>query len=208
MKKVVEINHPVLRHKLNTMRDIKTESHTFRSLMNEIGKFLAYEASKDWDTELFDVETPMAKFKGERPKSYPTVVSILRAGNGLLDGVLETLPHAKAGHVGIYRDKFIGNTVEYYFKIPVNSEGQDILLIDPMLATGDTAVSCIDRLKQYDVGKITFVCVLSSPIGIERIHHFHPDVDIITLKIEDGLNDQGYLLPGIGDAGDRLYNTK
>ncbi len=208
MKNFTEVKHPVLKHKLAMLRNKNTDSIGFRGLMNEIGKFLAYEVTSDMVTEEFDIETPMTITKGIRPAHYPMIVSIMRAGNGMLDGVLETLPYASAGHIGIYRDKFIENTVEYYFKLPANHEGRDVLLIDPMLATGDTAIASIDRLKQYKVGKIKMICVLASPEGLERLEHFHPDVEIIGLSLEEGLNEKGYLLPGLGDAGDRLYNTK
>lgn len=203
-----EVKHPILQHKLARLRCKNTDPIGFRGIMNELGKFLAYEYSKNMVMEEFEVETPLAKTTGLRPKKYPMCVSILRAGNGMLDGVLETLPYAPAGHIGIYRDKFIDNTVEYYFKLPSDHKGRDVLLIDPMLATGDTAIASIDRLKQYGVGKITMMSVLVSPGGVERLHHFHPDVDIICISKEEGLNDKGYLLPGIGDAGDRLYNSK
>jgi len=189
------------------MREKDTNSIGFRGLMNEIGKFLAFEATRNIETETFEIETPLAKTLGIRPKKYPMVVSIMRAGNGMLDGVLETLPYASAGHIGIYRDKFINNTVEYYFKLPADSKGRDVILLDPMLATGDTMIAAIDRLKQYNVGKITLLSVLVSPQGLERLHYFHPEVEIFALSKEEGLNEKGYLLPGMGDAGDRLYNT-
>lgn len=209
MSKVLKvINHPILQHKLAMLRNKHTEAIGFRGLMNEMGKFLAYEVSRDLPTEEFAVTTPIMETKGIRPKNYPIIASIMRSGNGMLDGVLETLPYASAGHIGIYRDKFINNTVEYYFKLPQNHKGREVLLIDPMVATGDTAIASIDRLKQYGVGKITMLAVLVSPYGAERLHHFHPDVDIVCLSVEEGLNEQGYLLPGIGDAGDRLYSTK
>lgn len=207
MNNLIELNHPVLQHKLAKLRDIHTDSIGFRGIMNELGTFLAYEATKELHTEDFEVQTPLQKTIVKRPKQYPMVVSILRAGNGMLDGVLQTLPFSPAGHIGIYRDKFINNTVEYYFKLPENHAGRDVLLIDPMVATADTAIACIDRLKKYQVGKIKFLCVLVSPEGLERLNYFHPDVQIICIKKEDGLNDKGYILPGIGDAGDRLYNT-
>ncbi|EQC44047.1 uracil phosphoribosyltransferase [Bacteriovorax sp. Seq25_V] len=207
MSKFNLISHPILQHKLTKMREKDTNSIGFRGLMNEIGKFLAFEATRNIETETFDIETPVAKTKGIRPKAYPMVVSIMRAGNGMLDGVLETLPYASAGHIGIYRDKFINNTVEYYFKLPPNAKGRDVLLLDPMLATGDTMIAAIDRLKQYNVGKITLLSVLVSPQGLERLHYFHPEVEIYALSKEEGLNDKGYLVPGMGDAGDRLYNT-
>jgi len=189
------------------MREKDTNSIGFRGLMNEIGKFLAFEATRNIETETFEIETPLAKTLGIRPRKYPMVVSIMRAGNGMLDGVLETLPYASAGHIGIYRDKFINNTVEYYFKLPADSKGRDVILLDPMLATGDTMIAAIDRLKQYNVGKITLLSVLVSPQGLERLHYFHPEVEIFALSKEEGLNEKGYLLPGMGDAGDRLYNT-
>lgn len=207
-KNFTEVNHPILKHKLTMLRNKETNPISFRAIMNELGKFLAFEVARDLETEEYEIETPLMKAKGLRPKSYPIVVSIMRAGNGMLDGVLETLPYASCGHIGIYRDKFINNTVEYYFKLPVEHKNKDVYVIDPMLATGDTAIASLDRLKQYGVGKIKFLCVLASPQGVERLHHFHPDVDIITLSLEDGLNEKGYLLPGLGDAGDRLYNTK
>jgi uracil phosphoribosyltransferase len=207
MNNVIELNHPILKHKLTMLRDKSTHGISFRAIIQELSCFLAYEATKHLELETYEIETPLQKCDGLRAKRYPTVVSIMRAGNGMLDGVLQTLPFAKAGHIGIYRDKFINNTVEYYFKLPDDAKGNDILLLDPMLATGDTAIASIDRLKQYDVGKITMLSILVSPQGLERMAHFHPDVDIICINKEQGLNDKGYLLPGIGDAGDRLYNS-
>ena len=207
MKKFKQITHPIIQYKLSVLRKKETNPISFRALMNELGKFLAYEYAADLETETYPIETPLASTEGIRPKKYPVVVSILRAGNGMIDGVLETLPHSPAGHIGIYRDKFINNTVEYYFKLPENAKGRDILLIDPMLATGDTAVAAIDRLKQYEVGQITMMSLLASPEGIEKLHHFHPDVNILCISREQSLNEKGYLIPGIGDAGDRLYNT-
>lgn len=207
-KNFKEIGHPALEHKLTILRDKNTDSRAFREIMNDIGRFLAYESTRDLKTKTIDVETPILKTKKEVVTDYPMVVSILRAGNGLINGVLETLPFASAGHIGIYRDKFIKNTVEYYFKIPENCKGKEVLLIDPLLATADTAIACLDRLKQYEVGKIKMLCVLASPGGLERLHHFHPDVDVYGLSVEDSLDENGYLIPGLGDAGDRLYNTK
>lgn len=202
-----QVTHPILQYKLSVLRKKDTNPISFRALMNELSKFLAYEYAKDMETETYPVETPFAMTEGIRPKHYPIVVSILRAGNGMIDGVLETLPHSPAGHIGIYRDKFINNTVEYYFKLPEKTKGKEVLIIDPMLATGDTAIAAIDRLKQYDVGKISMMSLLASPEGIEKLHHFHPDVHIYCISKEDGLDENGYLLPGMGDAGDRLYNT-
>ncbi|WP_127718062.1 uracil phosphoribosyltransferase [Halobacteriovorax sp. HLS] len=207
-KNFCELTHPVLRHKLSLLRDKNTNSRAFRDIMNEVGRFLAYEATKELPVKMMEVETPVMKTSTEFVEDYPMVVSVLRAGNGLLDGVLDTLPFSAVGFVGIYRDKFINNTVEYYFKLPEKSEGRDVLLLDPMLATADTAIAALDRLKEYKVGKIKMLTLLVSPEGLERVHHFHPDVDIYTVSKENGLNEKGYLLPGLGDAGDRLYNTK
>lgn len=208
MKNIIQIEHPILKHKLSILRKKQTNSIGFRGILGELSKFLAYEYAKRLETEEFEIETPLMKTKGVRPKSYPAVVSILRAGNGMIDGVLETLQFSSAGHIGMYRDKFINNTVEYYFKLPDNVKGKEILLIDPMLATGDTAIASIDRLKNYEVGKITILCLLISPEAAEKLEFFHPDVQIICLSVEQGLNEKGYLIPGIGDAGDRLYNIK
>jgi len=208
MKKLTVIDHPILNHKLSILRDKNTGSMGFRSIMNQIGRFLAYEACREMETEQFEIETPLMKTKCSRPTDYPIIVSIMRAGNGMLHGILEALPFATAGHIGIYRDKFIDNTVEYYFKLPKDCKGKSIIMVDPMLATADTAIASIDRLKQYEVGKITMLSVLVSPEGVDRLHHFHPEVDIVCLSKEEGMNEKGYLLPGMGDAGDRLYNIK
>lgn len=208
MKQCTIIDHPVIQHKLSYLRDKNTPSAEFRNIMKELGRLLAYEGTRDLGTKDVTVETPLSTAKVKRIDSPPIVVSIMRAGNGMMDGILSALPFASAGHIGIYRDKFINNTVEYYFKIPHDAEGRRILLVDPLIATADTAISCIDRLKHYQVGSITLITILVSPEGVERINHFHPDVTIIGASIEDGLNDQGYLLPGIGDAGDRLYHSR
>lgn len=205
---VIEINHPVLQHKLGYLRDKNTESNEFRALLSEISGLLALEATKDIALSDKDIETPIAKAKVKRILDAPVIVSILRAGNPMAESLLKMLPFCKAGHIGIYRDKFINNTVEYYFKLPENVEGKEILLVDPLFATGDTAVAAIDRLKQYNVGKIKFLCVLCSKTAIDRLHAFHPDVEIYTLGTGEELNENGYLVPGLGDAGDRIYNTK
>ncbi|SMF63283.1 uracil phosphoribosyltransferase [Pseudobacteriovorax antillogorgiicola] len=202
------IEHPVIQHKLGYLRDSDTESAEFRNIMKELGRLLAYEATRDLDLREDRVHTPLMETAVRRIAKPPVVVSVMRAGNGMMDGILSALPFASAGHIGIYRDKFINNTVEYYFKIPKDSKSRQILLVDPLVATADTMISCIDRLKQYEVGEITIVTILISPEGLKRIHHFHPEVKVVTASVEEGLNDQGYLLPGIGDAGDRLYHTR
>ena len=209
MKNVNVINHPLLRHKLGYLRDKNTHSAEFREIMKEIGRILAYEAMRDWtDMEAVTVETPIAKAPVERLKNPPVVVSIMRAGNGLLDAVLSMIPVASAGFIGIYRDKFIKQTVEYYFKMPADVKGRQIFVCDPLIATADTMVAAIDRLKSYNVGKISVLSVLVSQHALERLAHFHPDVMITTVNIEKEINELGYLVPGLGDAGDRLYQTK
>ncbi len=209
MKNVTVIEHPLLKHKLGYLRDKNTNSSEFRDLVREISKVLAYEAMKDWNQmETVSIETPIAQTKTERIVNPPVIVSIMRAGNGMLDAVLSMIPISSAGYIGIYRDKFIHNTVEYYFKMPENVQGKNILLCDPLIATADTIVAAIDRLKQYDVGKIKVLCILASKYGLEKVLHFHPDVEIYTVNIEQEINEVGYLVPGLGDAGDRLYQTK
>lgn len=209
MKNVTVIEHPLLKHKLGYLRDKNTNSHDFRELVKEISRILAYESMRDWKhTENVSIETPIARTTTERIINPPVVVSIMRAGNGMLDAVLSMIPIASAGYIGIYRDKFVHNTVEYYFKMPENIKGRDILLCDPLIATADTIVAAIDRLKQYDVGKIKVLSILASKYGLEKVLHFHPDVEIFTVNVEQEINESGYLVPGLGDAGDRLFQTK
>lgn len=209
MKNTKLINHPLLKHKLGYLRDKETHSAEFRELMKEIGRILAYEVLRDWnEMEVVEVETPIAKTKVERIKNPPVVVSVMRAGNGLLDAVLSMVPVASAGFIGIYRDKFIHNTVEYYFKMPAKIENKQIILCDPLIATADTMMAAIDRLKSYKVGKITVLSVLMSKHAQAMLQEYHPDVTIFTVNIEEEMNELGYLVPGLGDAGDRLYQTK
>jgi uracil phosphoribosyltransferase len=207
MNKLNLIDHPILKHKLGFLRDKNTGSSEFRSITKEMSRLLAYEAMREAKTVDAQVETPLATANVSRIEEKPIIVSIMRAGNGMLDGLLSMLPFASAGHIGIYRDKFIKNTVEYYFKLPDNAKGRPILLADPLLATADTAIACVDRLKQYEVGPIKMLCFLVSPEGLERLHHFHPDVEVYAVAKEESLTEDGYLLPGIGDAGGRLYQT-
>lgn len=208
MKNLKLIEHPMIEHKLSYLRDKNTGSAEFREIVKELSKFLAYEATKDYPLTPVEIETPLEKMTAKRITNPPIIVSIMRAGNGMLDSLMRSMPFARAGHIGIYRDKFINNTVEYFFKLPENSKGQSILLVDPLLATGDTMIASIDRLKQYEVGEIRCLCLLVSEQGVAALHDAHPDVTVYALSVEKGLNDKGYLLPGLGDAGDRLYNTK
>lgn len=207
-KNLTVIEHPLMQHMLGELRNKETDSFKFRRLVNEAGRFLAYEATKEYALSRKEIETPMTKTEIGYIEQTPIVVSIMRAGNGMLDGILAMLPFASAGHIGIYRDKFINNTVEYYFKLPDDVQGREILLADPMLASGDTAVACVDRLKKYNVGQIKLLSILASKPGVEKLHHFHPDVDIYCIGNDSELNEKAYIIPGLGDAGDRLYQTK
>jgi uracil phosphoribosyltransferase len=192
------VDHPLLKHKLGHLRDKNTPSAGFRDLVKEISRSLAYEVMRDWkEMGRVDIETPIARAKVDRILNPPVVVSIMRAGNGMLDPVLSMIPFASAGFIGIYRDKFINDTVEYYFKMPAD-----------IIATADTMLAAIDRLKSYEVKKVKVMCILISDFAVKRIHHFHPDVEIFTLNVEKEINELGYLVPGLGDAGDRLYQTK
>jgi uracil phosphoribosyltransferase len=203
------IDHPLLKHKLGYLRDKMTSSSEFRDLMKEISRILAHEVMRDWkDMRTVEIETPIAKTQVERIQNAPVVVSIMRAGNGMLDAVLSMIPFASVGFIGIYRDKFIHNTVEYYFKMPVDIKGKMTIICDPLVSTADTMIAAIDRLKSYEVKEIKILTILVSEVAIQRIHHLHPDVKILTLNIEKEINDLGYLVPGLGDAGDRLYQTK
>ena len=197
-KNVFEIKHPIIEHKLAFLRDKKTSSDEFRRIITELTKFLAFEATKNLEVCDSHIETPISSAVVKKIKQAPVVVSIMRAGNGMIDSMLTLLPFCSAGHIGIYRDKFIHNTVEYYFKLPDDVKGKEILLVDPLLATGDTAIASLDRLKQYEVGKIRMLTILTCQYGIDRVHHFHPDVDIYTLSSHEELNDKGYLVPGLG----------
>lgn len=202
-------DHPLLKHKLGYLRDQGTYSHEFRELTKEISGILAYEVMKDWtDMEKVSIQTPIAKATIERIVNAPVVVSIMRAGNGMLDAVLSMIPFASAGFIGIYRDKFVHNTVEYYFKMPADIKGKTAIICDPLVSTADTMIAAIDRLKSYEVKKIKVLVILISQFAIDKIHALHPDVEVHTVGIEQEINELGYLVPGLGDAGDRLYQTK
>jgi uracil phosphoribosyltransferase len=201
------VNHPVLQHKLTMLRKSESNHAAFRSILSEIASLLAYEATKDLKLQHVDIQTPFEKMSAPLVGERLILVSIQRAGSGMLGGMLEMLPFARVGHIGIYRDKLLKSTVEYYFRIPDTCQGQRVILVDPLLATGDTAVAAIERLKQYEVGPITFVCVVAAPEGIVHLKKAHPDVNIITTAVDRQLSAKGYILPGLGDAGDRLFDT-
>jgi len=203
------INHPLLRHKLGELRNKETQSAQFRELVKDISLILAYEAMREWeDFENISIETPIAPAKVERIRNAPVIVSVMRAGNGMIDPILSIIPDAPAGFIGIYRDKFIHNTVEYYFKMPKDIKGRQAILCDPLVATADTMLAAIERLKSYEVKEIKVLSILMSRDAKDRIHHFFPDVDLYIVGLEEKVTEEGYLLPGLGDAGDRLYHTK
>ena len=205
--KITQMNHPVLQHKLSLLRDKNISSMAFRQIVEEMSQLLAYEATRDLKTELASVETPLEKTKSLKIAEPLMLVAILRAGLGMLNGMMKILPFATVGHMGIYRDRFINATVEYYLRLPKNVKNQKILLLDPMLASGDTACAAIERLKEYGVGKIRLITLLAAPQGVAKINELFPEVEIFTVNVERELNKKGYILPGMGDAGDRLYDT-
>lgn len=206
---VHHINHPLIQHKLTLMREKDRSTSSFRRLLHEISMLMAYEVTRDMPTQLIDIETPLETMQSPVIDGKKTVfVSILRAGNGFLDGMLSVVPGARVGHVGLYRDPKTLGAVEYYFKMPHSMHERDAVVLDPMLATGNSAVAAVDRLKETNPKSIRFVCLLAAPEGIKNFHEAHPDVPIYTAAIDRGLNDHGYILPGLGDAGDRMFGTK
>ena len=207
--KVHVIDHPLVQHKLTLMREKDTSTSSFRSLLREISMLLAYEVCRDLPTTTVDIETPIARTRAPKLDGKKIVlISILRAGNGILDGMLEILPSARVGHIGLYRDPKTMGAVEYYFKVPEAMGDRDAIVVDPMLATGNSAVAAVERLKTTGPRTIKFVCLLTCPEGIRALHKAHPDVSIYTAAVDDRLNDKSYIVPGLGDAGDRLFGTK
>lgn len=206
---VTVITHPLVQHKLTLMRNQETSSAEFRRLLTELSQLLAYEVTRDLPLSLIDIQTPLAPMRAPRLEGKKIVlVSILRAGNGLLDGMLQLIPSARVGHIGLYRDHETLEAIEYYFKLPAQVEDRHMIVVDPMLATGNSAAAAVTRLKATHPKSIKFVCLLAAPEGIRAMHEAHPDVPIFTAAIDERLNDKGYILPGLGDAGDRLYGTK
>ncbi len=203
------VNHPLVQHKLTLIRDIKTDSALFRSGLREISQLLAYEVCRDLEPEKVEINTPLESMSGTRVDGGKLcLVSILRAGNGLLDGMLDLMPTAGVGHIGLYRDPDTHVPVEYYIKLPEQLEERLCIVVDPMLATGGSATAAVQRLKQAGAKRIKFVCVVAAPEGVEVFTKAHPDVPIITASIDRELDDQAYIRPGLGDAGDRMYGTK
>jgi uracil phosphoribosyltransferase len=207
--KVHVIDHPLVQHKLTLMRAQETSTSKFRSLLREISMLLAYEVWRDLPTTLVQIQTPIAPMMAPILDGKKTVlVAILRAGGGILEGMLDVLPSARIGHIGLYRDPKTLEPVEYYYKVPEDLASRDVIVVDPMLATGNSAVAAVSRLKQSGPRSIKFVCLLACPEGIATFHAAHPDVEVFTAAIDERLNEKSYIVPGLGDAGDRLFGTK
>jgi uracil phosphoribosyltransferase len=210
LRQVVKIEHPLVQHKLTLMRRSETSTTKFRSLLREISLLLAYEVTRDLPLKLESIQTPMAPMMAPvlAPDKKLVVVSIMRAGQGILDGILELMPSARVGHIGLYRDPNTLAVIEYYFKLPQDVGDRDMLVVDPMMATGNTAVAAVNRLKDAEPRSIKFLCLLAAPEGIEHFHHFHPDIPLYTAAIDEKLDSHGYIIPGLGDAGDRMFGTR
>ncbi len=203
------IDHPLVQHKLTLMRRKDTSTKSFRELVHELSALLAYEITRDMPMQEIEIETPLEKMKSRVIDGKKVVLaSILRAGNGFLDGMLQVIPGARVGHIGLYRDPATLQAVEYYFKMPHDMHERDVIVLDPMLATGNSAVSAVHRLKQTRPRSIRFVCLVTCPEGLKTFHDAHPDVPVYTPAVDRGLNDHGYIVPGLGDAGDRIFGTK
>jgi uracil phosphoribosyltransferase len=203
------ISHPLVQHKLTLMRQKDLSTSSFRRLLYETSMLMAYEVTRDMPMQLIEIETPLEKMQAPVIEGRKTVfVVIMRAGNGLLDGMLEVVPGARVGHVGLYRDPKTLVAIEYYFKMPHGMPERDAIVLDPMLATGNSAVAAVERLKETRPRSIRFVSLLAAPEGLATFHKAHPDVPVYTASIDRQLNEHGYIVPGLGDAGDRLFGTK
>jgi uracil phosphoribosyltransferase len=207
--KVVEVDHPLVRHKLTLLRRVECDTAQFRSLVEEIANLITYEATKDLETEAIEIQTPVTKMIGQEVSGKKiAVVPILRAGLGMVDGVLRMVPVARIGHIGLYRDEETLEAISYYEKFPVDMVDRDVLLLDPMLATGGSVTVAVDAVKRAGSGSIKLLSILAAPEGIARLQADHPDVDVYVAKIDERLDENGYIVPGLGDAGDRLFGTK
>jgi uracil phosphoribosyltransferase len=203
------ITHPLVQHKLTLMRQKDASTNSFRRLLDELSTLMAYEVTRDMPLQEVEIETPLETMTGQMIDGKKLVlVSILRAGDGFLDGMLRVVPGARVGHIGLYRDPDTLQPVEYYFKMPSEMSERDVVVVDPMLATGNSAAAAVARIKQLNPKSIKFVCLLAAPEGLAVMQAAHPDVDIYTAAVDRELNDHGYILPGLGDAGDRIFGTK
>lgn len=206
---VTVINHPLVQHKVSLLRQKERSTMSFRNLLREVSMLLAYEVTRDLPLVYEEIETPLAKMRAPLLEGKKVVlVNILRAGSGMVEGMQQILPSARVGHIGLYRDPSTLGAVEYYFKLPGEMADRDVIVVDPMLATGNSAVAAIDRVKAASPKSIKFVCVIASPEGIAHFQEMHPDVAIFTAALDERLDEHGYILPGLGDAGDRLFGTK
>ncbi len=209
MSNVHVVDHPLVQHKLTLMRKKEASTNSFRRLLNELATLMTYEVTRDMPLHDVEIETPLETMQAKMIDGKKLVfVSILRAGTGILDGMLNVVPGARVGHIGLYRDPQTLRAVEYYFKMPQDMASRDVIVVDPMLATGNSAVAAIDRIKALQPRSIKFVCLLTCPEGVRTLQAAHPDVAIYTAAIDRELSDHGYILPGLGDAGDRIFGTK
>lgn len=209
MRDVHLIQHPLVQHKLTLMRRKDASTNSFRRLLNELSMLMTYEITRDMPVHEVDIETPLEPMKGKAIDGKKLVfVSILRAGTGILDGMLSVVPGARVGHIGLYRDPATLAAVEYYFKMPQELNERDVIVVDPMLATGNSAIAAVERIKALQPRSIKFVCLLTCPEGLKAFHDQHPEVPVFTAAIDRELNDHGYIVPGLGDAGDRIFGTK
>jgi uracil phosphoribosyltransferase len=209
MQGVTVVDHPLVQHKLTLMRQKDLSTNSFRRLLNEISALMAYEVLRDIPLHDIEIETPLETTTGKTIDGKKLVfVSILRAGTGILDGMLSVVPGARVGHIGLYRDPKTLVAVEYYFKMPSELHERDVVVVDPMLATGNSAIAAVDRLKECGPRSIKFVCLLTCPEGLAALRHAHPDVEVFTAAIDRELDEHGYIVPGLGDAGDRMFGTK
>jgi uracil phosphoribosyltransferase len=203
------VTHPLVQHKLTLMRQKDRSTSSFRRLLGELSMLMAYEVTRDMPTQLITIETPLETMQSPVIEGRKTVfVSIMRAGAGFLDGMLSVVPGARVGHIGLYRDPKTLGAIEYYFKMPADMHERDAIVLDPMLATGNSAVAAVERLKETNPKSIRFVCLLAAPQGLAHFHAHHPEVPVYTAAIDRELNEHGYIVPGLGDAGDRIFGTK
>jgi uracil phosphoribosyltransferase len=206
---LVVLDHPLIQHKLTILRDRETSTRDFKQLVSEIAMLMAYEATKDLATETVEIETPLERMTGRQVSGKKlTLVPILRAGLGMVDGIAQLIPSARVGHIGLYRDHDTLKPVDYYFKIPAAEVERDFYVLDPMLATGGSAVAAVGALKQAGARRIRFLCLVAAPEGVTRMRDAHPDVPVFAAALDRQLDEHGYILPGLGDAGDRLFGTR
>ena len=209
MSKVCVFDHPLIQHKLSILREKSTSVKEFRELISEIAMLMCYEATRDLPLEEVEIETPVAKAKVKRISGKKlAIVPILRAGLGMVDGMVSMMPNAKGGHIGLFRDPETLEPVKYYYKMPPDIEERDVIVVDPMLATGGSASAAIQFLKDDGVKHIKLMCIIGAPEGVQRMQEDHPDVDIFVAALDERLNEHGYIVPGLGDAGDRIFGTK